>query len=79
MPNPPGFTRRSRGKRKSRGGASTFLLAEGIAYGNGLNFLIGGNTLGRGIAIRDLLVTYYVREAKVSQIDTMHQHARMYG
>lgn len=52
---------------------------QGIAYGNGFNFLIGGNTLGRGIAIRDLLVTYYIREAKVSQIDTMHQHARMYG
>lgn len=52
---------------------------QGIAYGKGLNFLIGGNTLGRGIAIRDLLVTYYIREAKVSQIDTMHQHARMYG
>jgi Z1 domain len=51
----------------------------GIAYGRCLNFLIGGNTLGRGIAIRDLLVTYYVREAKISQIDTMHQHARMYG
>jgi hypothetical protein len=52
---------------------------QGIAYGRGLNFLIGGNTLGRGIAIRDLLVTYYVRVARVSQIDTMHQHARMYG
>ncbi len=52
---------------------------QGIDYGPGLNFLIGGNTLGRGIAIRDLLVTYYVREARMSQIDTMHQHARMYG
>lgn len=52
---------------------------QGIAYGRGLNFLIGGNTLGRGIAIRDLLVTYYVRDARISQIDTMHQHARMYG
>ena len=52
---------------------------QGIPYGRGLNFLIGGNTLGRGIAIKDLLVTYYIREAKVSQIDTMHQHARMYG
>ena len=51
----------------------------GIDYGRCLNFLIGGNTLGRGIAIRDLLVTYYVREARISQIDTMHQHARMYG
>jgi len=27
---------------------------QGIAYGSGFNFLIGGNTLGRGIAIRDL-------------------------
>jgi len=52
---------------------------QGIDYGRGLNFLIGGNTLGRGIAIRDLLVTYYVRETRISQIDTMHQHARMYG
>jgi Z1 domain len=38
---------------------------QGIAYGRGLNFLIGGNTLGRGIAIRDLLVTYYVRDARI--------------
>ena len=52
---------------------------QGIACGRGMNFLIGGNTIGRGIAIRDLLVTYYIREAKVSQIDTMHQHARMYS
>jgi hypothetical protein len=52
---------------------------QGINYGRGLNFLIGGNTLGRGIAIRDLLVTYYVRDSRISQIDTMHQHARMYG
>ena len=52
---------------------------QGIAYGSGFNFLIGGNTLGRGIAIRDLLVTYYVRDSRISQIDTMHQHARMYG
>jgi hypothetical protein len=52
---------------------------QGIAYGGGFNFLIGGNTLGRGIAIKDLLVTYYVRDSRISQIDTMHQHARMYG
>lgn len=51
----------------------------GIEYGPGFNFLIGGNTLGRGIAIPNLLVTYYVRSAKKSQIDTMHQHARMFG
>lgn len=52
---------------------------QGIAYGPGVNFLIGGNTLGRGIAIRDLLVTYYLRDSRISQIDTMHQHARMFG
>lgn len=51
----------------------------GIGYGKGMNFLIGGNTLGRGIAVKNLLVTYYIRDARVSQIDTMHQHARMYG
>lgn len=48
-------------------------------YGPRLNFLIGGNILGRGLTIDDLLVTYYVREALVSQMDTVWQHARMYG
>lgn len=43
------------------------------------NFLIGGNILGRGLTINDLLVTYYVRQARVSQMDTVWQHARMYG
>jgi len=58
---------------------NTKVKRQGIAYGRGFNFLIGGNTLGRGIAVKNLLVTYYVRDSKVSQIDTMHQHARMYG
>jgi hypothetical protein len=48
-------------------------------YGPRVNFLIGGNILGRGLTIDDLLVTYYVREAQVSQMDTVWQHARMYG
>jgi hypothetical protein len=48
-------------------------------YGPRLNFLVGGNILGRGLTIDDLLVTYYVREAQVSQMDTIWQHARMYG
>jgi hypothetical protein len=48
-------------------------------YGPRLNFLIGGNILGRGLTIDDLLVTYYVREAQVTQMDTVWQHARMYG
>jgi plasmid stability protein len=48
-------------------------------YGPRLTFLIGGDILGRGITIDDLLVTYYVREAQISQMDTVWQHARMYG
>lgn len=43
------------------------------------NFLVGGNILGRGLTIDDLLVTYYFRQARIAQMDTMHQHARMYG
>lgn len=47
--------------------------------GKGLNFIVGGNILGRGITIKNLLVTYYLREPKIGQMDTMLQHARMYG
>lgn len=43
------------------------------------NFLIGGNSVGRGLAIPNLLVTYYTRSPRIVQMDTMHQHARMYG
>ncbi len=45
----------------------------------GMNFIVGGNILGRGLTIDNLLVTYYLRRAKVSQMDTMLQHARMFG
>jgi hypothetical protein len=48
-------------------------------YGPRVNFLVGGNILGRGLTIDDLLVTYYVREAQTPQMDTVWQHARMYG
>ena len=53
--------------------------ADAPVYGPRLNFLVGGNILGRGLTIDDLLVTYYLREARVSQMDTVWQHARMYG
>ena len=49
------------------------------AYGPRVNFLVGGNILGRGLTIDDLLVTYYLHQAQVSQMDTVLQHARMYG
>lgn len=43
------------------------------------NFIVGGNIVGRGLTISNLLVTYYLRKPKVSQMDTMLQHARMFG
>ncbi|ASS74799.1 hypothetical protein CIG75_07285 [Tumebacillus algifaecis] len=43
------------------------------------NILIGGTKLGRGVTIERLLVTYYGRQAKKPQMDTVLQHARMYG
>lgn len=45
----------------------------------GLNFLIGGNILGRGLTLPNLLATYYLRAARAGQMDTMLQHARMFG
>jgi hypothetical protein len=48
-------------------------------YGPRMNFLVGGNILGRGLTIDDLLTTYYLRQAQTSQMDTVLQHARMYG
>ncbi len=48
-------------------------------FGREMNFIVGGNILGRGLTIENLLVTYYLRRAKVSQMDTMLQHARMFG
>jgi hypothetical protein len=40
---------------------------------------IGGTKIGRGVTIKKLLVTYYGRDAQRPQIDTILQHARMYG
>lgn len=48
-------------------------------YHPGMNFLIGGNRLGRGVTIDGLVVTYYARDAKSKIMDTVHQHARMFG
>jgi hypothetical protein len=44
-----------------------------------LNFIVGGNILGRGMTVENLLVTYYLRSAKIAQMDTVLQHARMFG
>ena len=48
-------------------------------YSPRMNFIVGGNILGRGLTIDNLLVTYYIREARMSQMDTVWQHARMFG
>lgn len=43
------------------------------------NIFVGGNKLGRGVTIKNLLVSYYGRNPKVPNSDTVLQHARMYG
>jgi hypothetical protein len=40
---------------------------------------VGGNKLGRGVTIKNLLVSYYGRHPRTPQADTVLQHARMYG
>ena len=52
---------------------------EEMRYSKQYNFIVGGNTVGRGLAIKNLLVTYYTRTPKSSTADTMYQHARMFG
>ncbi|MFM9904451.1 MAG: Z1 domain-containing protein [Pyrinomonadaceae bacterium] len=44
-----------------------------------LNFFIGGQVLDRGITIDNLLAMFYGRDPQSSQMDTVLQHARMYG
>lgn len=48
-------------------------------YDPGMNILIGGNRLGRGVTIEGLMITYYGRDPKQKMMDTVHQHARMFG
>jgi hypothetical protein len=49
------------------------------SYKSPFNILIGGNKLGRGVTIKRLLVTYYGRTSQAPKVDTILQHARMYG
>lgn len=48
-------------------------------YERGCNFIIGGNTLGRGVTFPGLQTIYYTRTSKKPQADTMWQHSRMFG
>jgi len=52
---------------------------EDVAVKSPYNLFVGGNKLGRGVTIKNLLVSYYGRNPKKPQADTVLQHARMYG
>jgi len=52
---------------------------ENVAVKSPYNLFVGGNKLGRGVTIKNLLVSYYGRHPKKPQADTVLQHARMYG
>jgi hypothetical protein len=52
---------------------------EDVAVMSPFNLFVGGNKLGRGVTIKNLLVSYYGRHPKKPQVDTVLQHARMYG
>lgn len=55
------------------------LSREEIQLESAFNIFVGGNKLGRGVTIRNLLVSYYGRNPKRPNSDTVLQHARMYG
>ena len=52
---------------------------ENSKYETGINVIVGGNSLGRGVTFPQLQTIYYCRVAKNPQADTMWQHARMFG
>jgi len=55
------------------------LYTDNRNYESGINVIVGGNSLGRGITFPKLQTTYYCRVSKKPQADTMWQHARMFG
>lgn len=52
---------------------------DGTHYDTGLNVLIGGNSLSRGVTFSGLHTVYYCRSSKTPQADTCWQHARIFG
>lgn len=54
-------------------------FVENTQYNEGVNIIVGGNSLGRGVTFPQLQTIYYCRTAKNPQADTMWQHARMFG
>lgn len=51
----------------------------GINYNEGFNIIVGGNSLGRGLTLKNLQVVYYSRRSKTPQADTYWQHSRAFG
>ena len=45
----------------------------------GMNIIVGGNSLGRGVTFPVLQTVYYTRRSKTPQADTFWQHCRMFG
>lgn len=52
---------------------------QNVQYDKGINVIVGGNSLGRGVTFPQLQTIYYCRVAKSPQADTMWQHARLFG
>ncbi|HAT9588945.1 TPA: restriction endonuclease [Legionella pneumophila subsp. pneumophila] len=50
-----------------------------VDLNKGINIVIGGNTLGRGVTFPNLHTTYYCRKSKTPQADTFWQHCRAFG
>lgn len=65
------------------GGANVKLInatsSDEIKLTSTYNVFVGGNKLGRGVTIKNLLVSYYGRNPRRPNADTVLQHARMYG
>jgi hypothetical protein len=52
---------------------------EAIVPDHVYSIFVGGNKLGRGVTIPNLITSYYGRNPKRPNSDTVLQHARMYG
>lgn len=62
------------------GKVATMLNEKGqLRLETALNIFIGGSILDRGITIDNMLCFFYGRDPKKFQMDTVLQHARMYG
>lgn len=72
-------------ERIAMGGVKILILnsvtsyQDNVQYQEGINIIVGGNSLGRGVTFSQLQTIYYCRLSKNPQADTMWQHARMFG